>query len=113
YPAHHIVALRREVFDEAPWVAVRLFDVLERSRLYSQDVRWALTDVTPWSITDLEETRALFGKDWQPFGAEVNRKMIADFCGDQFAQGLVTNQLDPLTAFAEFEQVAAESGAAR
>jgi 4,5-dihydroxyphthalate decarboxylase len=110
YPAHHIVALRREVFDEAPWVATRLFDALERSRLYSQDVRWALTDVTPWSITELETTTALLGKDWQPFGVEVNRKMIADFCEEQFAQGLVATKVDPLSAFAEFEQAMSDTG---
>ncbi len=104
YPAHHIVGLRREVFEEAPWVALRLFEVMERSRLYSQNVRVQLTDVTPWSITDLETTVALLGDDWQPFGVEPNRTMIADFCHEQFAQGLVSQKLDPALAFADFEQ---------
>jgi len=113
YPAHHIVAVKREVFDEAPWAAVRLFEALERSRLHSQQVRWALTDVTPWSITELEETVALLGQDWQPFGAEQNRKMLADFCAEQFAQGLVEQKVDPLSAFAEFERALAEVDASR
>lgn len=109
YPAHHIVGIRREVFEEAPWVALRLFEVMERSRLYSQNVRMLLTDVTPWSITDLEATTALFGRDWQPFGVEPNRTMIADFCAEQFVQGLVSQKLDPALAFADFEQALASA----
>lgn len=107
YPAHHILGLKREVFDRAPWVALRLFDVMERSRLRSQQTRLALTDVTPWSITDLETTIEIFGDDWQPFGVEPNRKMIADFCEEQFAQGLVAAKVDPSLAFADFERALA------
>jgi 4,5-dihydroxyphthalate decarboxylase len=107
YPAHHIVGLRREVFDQAPWVALRLFDVMERSRLYSQQVRMQLTDVTPWSIADLETTTEVFGEDWQPFGVEPNRKMIGDFCAEQLAQGLVSHKMDPSLAFADFQHAMA------
>ena len=104
YPAHHIVGLRRDVFEQDQSIAVRLFDAFERSRLQSQRTRLALTDVTPWSIADLETTVDVFGEDWQPFGVEPNRKMIADFCEEQFAQGLVANKVDPLAAFADFER---------
>ncbi len=104
YPAHHILGLRRDVFEQDPSIAVRLFDVMNRSRLYSQNVRMQLTDITPWSITDLETTVSLLGQDWQPFGVEPNRKMIADFCEEQYAQGLVSEKLDPELAFADFEQ---------
>ncbi len=107
YPAHHIVGLRREIFEQDPSIAVRLFDAFERSRLQSQRVRMALTDVTPWSIADLETTVEVFGEDWQPFGIEPNRAMIADFCEEQFAQGLVAKKVDPSTAFADFEHAVA------
>ncbi|MGA7671699.1 MAG: hypothetical protein WBW04_14825 [Nitrolancea sp.] len=104
YPAHHLVGLRRDVFERDPSIAVRLFGVFERSRLQSQRTRLALTDVTPWSIADLETTVEVFGEDWQPFGVEPNRTMIADFCEEQFAQGLVTTKVDPSAAFADFER---------
>lgn len=102
YPGHHILALRREMVEEHPWVAKRVFDAFEESRLLSQEKRLQLTDVTPWSLADLEETVATFGRDWQPNGVAANRAMVETFCEEQHAQGLVTRKVDPDAVFAEF-----------
>jgi 4,5-dihydroxyphthalate decarboxylase len=107
YPGHHIIALRREAVDRNPWIARRLFDAFEESRLLSQEKRLQLTDVTPWSLADLEETVTTFGRDWQPNGVAENRAMVAAFCEEQFAQGLVTRKVDPDDVFASFERAAA------
>ncbi|HUG13891.1 MAG TPA: ABC transporter substrate-binding protein, partial [Thermomicrobiales bacterium] len=104
YPGHHILGLRREVVDAHPWVARRLYDAFEESRLLSQAKRLMLTDVTPWSLADLEETVATFGRDWQPNGVEANRAMVEAFCEEQFAQRLVARKVDADTVFAEFER---------
>jgi hypothetical protein len=39
--------------------------------------------------------------------------MLADFCEEQFAQGLVEQKVDPLSAFADFEQALASLGKSR
>lgn len=105
YPGHHIIGLRRDVVEAHPWVAGRLFEAFEQSRLLSQEKRLMLTDVTPWSLADLEETVATFGQDWQPNGVAANRAMVETFCEEQFAQGLVERKVDPDMVFAEFERV--------
>lgn len=109
YPGHHLIALRREVVDAHPWVVGRLFDAFEQSRLASQEKRLQLTDVTPWSLADLETTVQTFGRDWQPNGVAANRQMVADFCEEQFAQGLVSSRVNPDDVFAAFERAGAES----
>jgi hypothetical protein len=48
----------------------------------------------------------LLGEDWQPFGIEPNRTMLATFCAEQLAQGLVNEPLSPETAFADYEAIA-------
>ncbi len=63
-------------------------------------------DATPWVLQGLEETAALLGEDWQPYGVEPNRRMLATFCDEQLAQGLVSEPLNPDTAFADFQAVA-------
>jgi 4,5-dihydroxyphthalate decarboxylase len=53
-----------------------------------------LGDVTPWILAELEETEALMGPKAGAYGAEPNRAMIAAFCAEQFAQGLVSEPID-------------------
>ena len=65
--------------------------------------RRKLQDTSPWLLTDLEESAALFeGGEWNPFGLEPNLKMLRDFTQDQYAQRLVKAPVDPVAAFADY-----------
>ncbi len=101
-PGIHVVVMRREVFEREPSLAPRLVAAFEESKRRWRDDRRRFADTTPWILAELEETAAVFGEDWQPAGIEPNRKMIADFCAEQLAQGLVTQPLNPDTAFADY-----------
>jgi 4,5-dihydroxyphthalate decarboxylase len=105
-PGHHVAALRRSVFESDPTIATRLLAAFEESKRRWREDRRKLADTTPWVLMELEETATLLGEDWQPFGVEPNRTMLATFCAEQLAQGLVTQPLSPDTAFADYEAVA-------
>jgi 4,5-dihydroxyphthalate decarboxylase len=105
YPAHHIIGIRRAVFERAPRSAVVLYQALDRARLLWQQRRLYTAELTPWTLADIEETAALLGEDWQPSGVSANRKVIAALCAEELAQGLVTRAIDPATVFADFEAV--------
>jgi 4,5-dihydroxyphthalate decarboxylase len=105
-PAIHVAALRRSVFESDPTIATRLFAAFEESKRRWREDRRRLADTTPWVLMELEETAMLLGEDWQPYGVEPNRTMLATFCEEQLAQGLVTQPLSPDTAFADYEAVA-------
>jgi 4,5-dihydroxyphthalate decarboxylase len=102
-PAHHLVVLRREVVAEHPWLPRRVFAALEASRLQAAQTRRLLGDVTPWLLAELEETEALMGPTAGAYGLEPNRAMIATFCAEQLAQGLVSAPISPGSVFAAFE----------
>ena len=104
YPAHHIVGIRRSLFEENPWVARSIYEALDRSKNLWLEVRRQVPEAPPWLLAEIEETIALMGQDWRPSGVEANRKMIQTFCGELFAQGLITRKLDGASAFAEFER---------
>ena len=108
YPAHHILALRRQTFEQHPWVARSLYTAIEESRIQWQENRRWLADTTPWLLADIEDASELFGHDWQPNGIEPNRKMIQTLCDEELAQGLILAPLEATTVFAEFEQVMKE-----
>jgi 4,5-dihydroxyphthalate decarboxylase len=104
FPAHHIIAIRREVFERHPWVARSLYRALNESRLQWQEARRGLAETSPWLRADLEETTQLLGYDWQPYGVEPNLKMIQALCDEELAQGLIEQPLVASEVFAEFEQ---------
>jgi 4,5-dihydroxyphthalate decarboxylase len=105
-PGHHVAAIRRSVFESDPTIAPRLVAAFEESKRRWREDRRKLADTTPWVLMELEETAMLLGEDWQPYGIEPNRTMLATFCAEQLAQGLVTQPLSPDTAFADYEAVA-------
>ena len=105
YPAHHIVVVRRAAFERQPDVASRLYDALERSRQWWQSRRRGLAETTPWMEDDIAEATRVFGGDWQVNGTHRNATLIATLCREQYAQGLVTREVDPANVFAEFDRL--------
>ncbi len=105
FPPHHIVGVRREVFEKNPWVLRSLYHALDQSKNRWQASRRRLNDTTPWLLAEIEETTALMGEDWFPYGVQPNRKVVEALCQEQFAQKLVPQPVDPATVFAEFEEV--------
>jgi len=104
-PGLHVVAMRRTVFERDPSVAPRLVAAFDESKRRWREDRRKFADTTPWILAELEETALTLGEDWQPSGVEANRKMLAAFCEEQMAQGLVPQALDPDIAFADYAAV--------
>jgi 4,5-dihydroxyphthalate decarboxylase len=104
FPGLHIVVLRRPLVDRYPWVVPSLYDALVRARERSEANHRVLHESSPWVLADLEEQAALMGADFQPYGYRdrENRAMVAAFCAEQFAEGLIATPLDPDALFADF-----------
>jgi 4,5-dihydroxyphthalate decarboxylase len=110
YPAHHIVVLRRGVVERQPWVVRSLYDALCRAREEARTTRLLLHESSAWCLADLEEEAALLGPGFAAYGVGGNRAMIAAFCEEQWAQGLIGRRLDPDEVFGEFQALAGEPG---
>jgi 4,5-dihydroxyphthalate decarboxylase len=105
FPPHHIVGLRRTIFEHAPGVAAELYRTLERSRLLWQRQRLYMAELAPWVLAEMEETIALMGADWKPNGVAANRAAIEGLCEEMRAQGLIERPIDPGSVFADFDAV--------
>jgi 4,5-dihydroxyphthalate decarboxylase len=106
FPAHHIVVVRRDVVDAHPDAVPRLYTALSRAREHAAKQRLLLHESSPWQLAELEEEAALLGPGFEPYGARANRAMIAAFCAEQSAQGLVPRPIEADEVFAEFERLA-------
>ena len=108
YPAHHIIALRRQVVEQDPWVVPSLYQAFERSRAQARENRRFLADTTPWLLADMDDAAELLGTGWQANGVEPNLPMIETMCQEEFAQGLIAQPLEARALFAAFESIMAQ-----
>ena len=106
YPAHHLVVVRRDVFERSPRAAIQLYSALETSRQWWQARRRGLAETTPWMEDEIAEATQVFGGDWQVNGVQPNMTLIETLCREQHLQGLVKRQVDPAEVFAEFGRIA-------
>jgi 4,5-dihydroxyphthalate decarboxylase len=103
FPMMHTVAIRRDVYDENRWVARSLYKAFvaaQRATYEDLYVTAALKAMLPWLTAQVEETRALMGEDFWPYGFAKNRKTLATFLRYHHEQGLSKRLLTPEELFA-------------
>jgi 4,5-dihydroxyphthalate decarboxylase len=107
FPAHHVLVLKRNVVDQHPEAVGAVYAAFEASRARAADMRWKLHESSPWLLEDLEVQARLMGPRFEPYGlGPENRRMVARFCEEQHAQGLIPGPLAPESVFAEFGDLA-------
>ncbi len=108
FPAHHVLVLRRAVVERAPHLLRAVYAGFEAARAHAARRRWTLHESSPWLLADLEAQARLMGPEPAGYGlgAPENRAMIARFCAEQHAQGLIARPIDPAAVFADFEALA-------
>jgi len=103
FPIMHTVAIRREVYEANPWVAMNLYKafVLAQRECYEDlYVTAALKTSLPWLTKHVEDTRALMGDDFWSYGFARNRATLATFLRYHHEQGLSKRRLEPEELFA-------------
>jgi 4,5-dihydroxyphthalate decarboxylase len=103
FPIMHLTVVRRDLYDEHPWVAASLTEAFTQA----QSLGWkrigelgALAVMLPWLNRDLEEIAALMGPDHWRYGFRANTVVLDALCRYSFEQGLSTRELTPAEIFA-------------
>jgi 4,5-dihydroxyphthalate decarboxylase len=97
FPIMHLLVIRAELYDRAPWLALELykaFDAAKELALDEASARGAIASSLPWFQTELEETRALLGDDFWPYGLEANRATLEAAVRYSAEQGLSDRQVE-------------------
>ena len=104
FPIMHVIAIRREVYEQNRWIAMNLFQAFrEAQRLCYEGLQEtaALKGMLPWFNAHVEDTLAMMGEDFWPYGlTEANRKTLQTFLRYHHAQGLSPRELDVEAMFA-------------
>lgn len=103
FPIMHIVVVRNDVFRANPWVIKSLYAAFCAARdmavegLYDSD---ALRLSLPFLLDHVEEAKAVFGKDFWPYGIDANRPTWDALCRYVHEQGLAPRRLTADELFA-------------
>lgn len=94
YPIMHVLAVKPEVVEAHPAVAMRLFDAFERAKEmafhYYDDPNWSHL---AWAAHWLKEERQAMGPDSWANGLARNRKNLERFIQYELDQGLIDRRL--------------------
>lgn len=91
FPIMHTLVLRREVYDQHPWVAVSLFKAFQRAWELSWEGHFgpAVHSQLAWLQLYQEREEALLGRQAWAHGAEPNRTTLETLCRYLVEQGIV------------------------
>ena len=105
FPIMHTTAIRQEIVDKNPWVAVNLLQAFERSKQVAYE-RMENPRIVPlaWFRHALEEQDDLLGRDPWLYGlGEKNRHNLETLMQYSFEQGLISKQMPLEDIFAPTE----------
>jgi 4,5-dihydroxyphthalate decarboxylase len=102
FPPQHLVILRRDVWEQQKWTAHSLTDAFIRCNDQFSAAQRRFPYVSPWLDAELEETEALMGTDFHPYGFEKNRATIDVFCQQAHELGITGRLITAEEYFAEY-----------
>jgi 4,5-dihydroxyphthalate decarboxylase len=95
FPIMHAVAMRNDLIDAHPWLPEAAFKAYSRAkqlRYEAMRMEW-LMGTLPWFGQEFDETRALMGENFWPYGVEANEKTLNALFQYSYEQGLAKKRL--------------------
>lgn len=98
FPIMHMVVIKRDTYEKAPWAAASLYKAFVRAKNQGQrhvefHYGGGLFCSLPWLWNHLEEVREQMGPDPFAYGLEENRVVLQTFLTYSRRQGLIENSL--------------------
>ena len=104
HPMMHCVVLRRAIHKRNPWVLRSVYEAMREARektLAALSDNGALSAMIPFLPAVMDETRALFGENFWPYGVEANRRALEKLAAYAHRQGLTPRPLEVEELFGE------------
>ncbi|HEX3992206.1 MAG TPA: hypothetical protein VHX39_13620 [Acetobacteraceae bacterium] len=102
FPPQHLIVVRRPVWESNKWIARALTDAFIRGNDMFDAAQRGFPYVSPWLEAELEETEAVMGTDFHPYGFEKSRRTIEVFANQAFDLGIVGRRISAEEYFADF-----------
>jgi 4,5-dihydroxyphthalate decarboxylase len=96
FPIMHVLGIRRDLPNKFPWLANSVYEAFikaKRAALTNLEDVAALKVTLPWLGAYLEETKALMGSDFWPYGVEDNLPTLRAMVHYAFRHGTADREL--------------------
>ena len=101
FPIMHIVVIRRAVYDQDPFIAVRLTEGFEAAKHFAFEAYEEGLSSLPWTSLDLEYARRVIGDDVWPYGVTKNLPTLEAATLYSHEQGLTRRKFAVAELFAK------------
>jgi 4,5-dihydroxyphthalate decarboxylase len=102
FPPQHLIVLRRETWEKNRWIARSLTEAFSAANDCFTASQKGFPYATPWLEAELEETNAVMGEDFHPYGLPRNRAQIDAFAAEAFRLGLTSRRVTVDEYFADY-----------
>jgi 4,5-dihydroxyphthalate decarboxylase len=102
FPPQHLIVLRREVWEANRWIARSLTEAFTAANDCFGAAQRGFPYATPWLEAELEDTAAVMGEDFHPYGFEPNRAQIEMFAAEALRLGFTRRPITPEEYFADY-----------
>lgn len=102
FPIMHVVGIRKSLAEAHPWLGASLMKAFEASKALAMPQLLEVTALKltlPWVARETEDTIALMGEDYWPYGVEANRTTLDAFLRHHHEQGLSPRRMTPEDLF--------------
>ena len=103
FPIMHLIGIRKSLVEKYPWLPVNVYNAFLQSKKIAMKELNELAQLLvnlPWVVAHYDETRAVMGEDFWPYGFPENRKQIEAFTRYSYDQGLSSRLVAPEELFA-------------
>jgi 4,5-dihydroxyphthalate decarboxylase len=102
FPPQHLIVVRRETWEPNRWIARRLTEAFIACNDTFTAAQKSFPYATPWLEAELEDTAALMGEGFHPYGLEANRAQVEMFAAEAFRLGLTERVVSVEEYFEDF-----------
>ena len=102
FPPQHLIVVQREVWEANRWIAHRLTEAFIAANDWFSASQRGFPYATPWLEAELEDTAAVMGEDFHPYGLDANRAQIEMFAGEAFRLGFTSRRISTDEYFADY-----------
>lgn len=103
FPIMHLVAIRRSLVEQHPWLPLNLYKAyLEAKNICYRHLGEVghLHTTLPWPVDEFAKAQALMGEDYWRYGVAENAKEVEAMTRYAFEQGLTARKLEAQDLFA-------------
>jgi len=102
FPIMHVLAVKTELLERYPWLAMNLYKAFNEAKRRSlerfEDITASYAPLA-WLKSYSDRMKALFGQDFWPYGLEPNRKTLEAFLLFAHEQGVCHRRVTPEEIF--------------